>query len=219
MTKHTAKPTLIIAVGVLVGCVALWYFAPWAGAVVRPLAGHSTYACGLSPSGVAVFHSEAELREACSGGRFEPAGEVDFERDNLVRVAWESSGVLRDADRRAGGGEPRAVEYGRLAYRVRQGGAEVLFYVNEPGGWGAFRQVFSKLHDEQWFSRAQARARRLGQLEGLVDDGCRYWRSARRDVGYHGPSGAGPARTATVVPATIDHRRERGRCRFKRFRL
>lgn len=142
---------IVAAEAALLGSACLWYFAPLATEIVRPLAVHATSPKFFSAPGVEVFHSQDELRAAYPLATWEPAGELDFGRDDLVRVVWESAGILSDADGRDSASDPPSPEFGRLRYRTRQGGGTVQFYVDEPLKWGRVKRVFSKLHDEQWF--------------------------------------------------------------------
>lgn len=128
-----------------------WYLGLTAGSPVKKIAVKLQPAGAWpAPGTVAVFRGAEELHAAYPGAEVQLERPVDFDRECLVRVAWESAGILSDEP--AGGSPSDQVLFGKLRYSARMGGRKILFFVDEPGRYGTVRRVFQTSYNDEWFT-------------------------------------------------------------------
>lgn len=131
---------------------AVWFGWPSADPPVRKVAVlFGDNAGALAPVGITVFRSVQELELACPQIELPSEHAVEFGDECLVRVVWESAGVLSDGPN-VGATRQDQVEFGRLQYRARLVGRRILFFVEEPRQYGTVRNVFQQVHRDEWFA-------------------------------------------------------------------
>jgi hypothetical protein len=117
MQRHKLIAALLVIEAVLLSGVAAWYFCPWARSNAETI--KVTHApprsLGLT-EGATVFTSLDDLRREYPAAKVEFGRPVDFDRENIVRVAWSDKGPLN----------------AHLDWTSRWGGSSIRFYVNKP---------------------------------------------------------------------------------------
>ncbi len=171
MKRFYSKPVLVLLELLVIAAVSLWYYAPrFISDGPRPIA--SPIPAGqrdFSDHSICVYTSLEQVQAAYPDTKLTMSRQVDFTRDKLVRVSWNSTGY--GTDEMVAAGWPDGPLFGRLAYVQRQGGGIVRFYVAEPISSGRMHQVFSQIVGDDWF--VLPRRARIGygaSPEGLLSD-------------------------------------------------
>lgn len=153
MLSHNARRVLPIGLTLLtVAAGAAWYLWPPAdplvqkiGVSIRPTAKWP------APDSVAVFRSPEELYAAFPRANVQLDRHIDFERECLVRVGWQTAGTL-SAKRACVSAPSERVWFGTLQCSARMAGRRITFYVQEPRQYGTIRAVFQRVLGDEWFT-------------------------------------------------------------------
>jgi hypothetical protein len=170
--KRRAFGILRVAVTALAiaGCTA-WYLMPSGNAIVQPIEvrvrGRNAWVSGTHAT---VYPSHEDLRSALSDSDIQLGRDVDFSRENLVRVAWQATGCGTDEMVR-NHWKPGGPLFGKLACCARMGGRKILFYVDEPIQSGTVHQVFQQIQGTDWFTVPKRSHVAIGsRLQVIVHD-------------------------------------------------
>jgi hypothetical protein len=128
---------------------ACWHLPPCFVDEVQVVQAAPVAAASDLTEGIWIFHDATKLGPVGDNGQPQ-AADVDWSRDDLIRVRWAAPGFM--PDRQAATSEP---PFGSLTYRVRLAGTQVFFYRLDPrpGAWGGeVRQTFAQHVSESWFT-------------------------------------------------------------------
>jgi hypothetical protein len=148
------------AVAAVLGALGLaaWYFLPTARQVTAPVSVTPASSLLGVAEGAYVFRSQGELQAAIPSA----VVNVDFARQDLVRVVWQTDGY-RDAAQ-AG----QATQFGRLTCRSTFGGRRLNFFVHEPRVAGTVSRLFTRVIHEDWFAIPNGAQARLATPAGVA---------------------------------------------------
>jgi hypothetical protein len=126
--------------------------------------------------GAEVFPSVGELRDADPTRADEFADQVDFSRENVVRVRLSGSGYMteREVDGKTVLSE---VQYGQPVAIARQGGRNVYFHLYRPTPYtlyGTVHEVFSRRDFDRWFAVPKSATVRLLSGSGVLVSDLRF---------------------------------------------